>query len=159
MDEQPPPSKKPHLEVIGASGSRSSPTLEPSIINYKDKEANSALMVFCFLPGKVNQQVSIPAMLFVPVAKETEGRLATNAASLLAVSSLSVQGTVQSPINSPPGLGARQKVKSFLSGWWRVTRSRRGPGGDLGLAQAILSFRSSINKHSRPPKDAPWRIK
>ncbi|XP_045123112.1 bromodomain-containing protein 7-like isoform X2 [Portunus trituberculatus] len=44
MDEQPPPSKKPHLEVIGASGSRSSPTLEPSIINYKDKEANSALM-------------------------------------------------------------------------------------------------------------------
>ena len=45
MDEQPPPSKKPHFDVVGTNVGRSSPILDPSMTPYKDKEVTSALMV------------------------------------------------------------------------------------------------------------------
>lgn len=44
VEEQAPPSKKPHLDAVGTGGSRSSPTLEPSLTSLKDKEVTSALM-------------------------------------------------------------------------------------------------------------------
>ncbi|MPC97143.1 hypothetical protein E2C01_092437 [Portunus trituberculatus] len=92
-----------------------------------------------------SKYVSFPDMVSAMVTKEVEGRLARNTTSLTAAPSLLVQGAVQSATNPPPGLSARQSVKSLLADVpVGGNREQERPGNELGLDQAVL------------PHD-PWR--
>ncbi|MPC57285.1 hypothetical protein E2C01_051263 [Portunus trituberculatus] len=61
---------------------------------------------------------------------------------------------------TPPGLTARQSVKSLLVDVLAGgNREQERPGDELGLDQAVPPHDPWGGKHSRTPKDHPWRIK
>ena len=106
-----------------------------------------------------SHSVSFPFMLSEMVSREVENRLAPIPVSLPVSSLPSVQGTVKSVANPPPGPSTRQSVQSLQAGVPAGgNRGKERSTGGVGLDQVPLDP-PSLGKRSRPPKDVPWRIK
>ncbi|MPD03676.1 hypothetical protein E2C01_099323 [Portunus trituberculatus] len=124
-----PGSVGPEDSIFQIPGSKVSPWDKSSFF-----KGLAAFLVF----QEGSKYVSFPDMVSAMVSKEVEDRLAPNTASLTAAPSLSVQGAVQSATNPPPGLGARQSVKSLLADMLAGgNREQERPGDELGLDQAV----------------------